>query len=312
MRSRFEPDHSTENLLRRWHATCERKPQSREADLEIFVAPLGAGFIRFGRAADVLVTADPLSTRADMLAMLVHAMWQGAFDPGYPPKDPVARKAYEDAANWLTIPIPIPTAQLTEAQKRLDPSPVGFYQTRRDSIISVMLDRRALPGNDDGWRRMLRMNCDDPIRRNSEAIDAAINMPLSAYSAEGVTFLENIIIARKKLQTWLDGESQTYSGLFVSTPTSDAESVNQVDSGDNEPTLDPKPGRGRKSLPGTDQIHVTAMRVWAEEPKLLNKQVAAIVHERLLACFDACDVPSEATILKKVGEIKKSDAETLH
>ena len=308
---RFEHDQFAENLLLRWHATCERNPLSREADVEIYEAPLGADFIRFGRAADVLVTADPLSTRADMLALLVRAMWLGEFDPGYPPQDAEARKAYEDAANWLTIPIPLLRAQLTEAQKRLDPPPVGFYQTRRDSIISVMLDRGALPGKDEGWRRMLRQNYEDPINRNSEAIDAVINMPMSAYSAEGIAFLENIIVARRKLQAWLDDQSSIYQGLFVKLPIQSVQATSQSDTVDDKIAPKRKRGRGRKPLPGTDQMTIVAKMVLAEEPTLLNKQVAAIVHTRLSACFESCDVPSEATILKKVGEIKASD-ETLH
>ena len=271
----------------------------------IFISPLDETYMTFGGASSVLAGRDPLVSATDMLDMLVRAMWRGDFNP---PASlglrPTTNPHRSDPENWLCAAIEAPPASLTAAQKALRPQPVEFFSVSRNSILSVMLSRQALPGDPSGWTTMFDRRANEGINREAEAMEALVRIPLSAYPSIGRTYIEGIFIPRIMLQAWLDQRSSKHAGLFyrVDPPSHSAQAPRSPDAADDVPPIDPSK-RGRPNYASWAAIEAAARKLRTEHPNMLNKTLAHEVRRLVLGCFDDGDVPSEATIIRRLHAI---------
>ena len=65
---------------------------------------------------------------------------------------------------------------------------------------------------------------------------------------------------------------------------------------------EPSGKRGRPTLEAWDRIQVWAVRLDAQNPDMQRKQLAGQLHKMALDRYDKTAVPSESTILRKLGE----------
>lgn len=267
-----------------------------------YISPLDDTYIRFDAAAELLSRRNGMSTPDGMLEMLTIAMWRGAFNPARR-SDKLHYKAdeWEDMENWLSIPIQQPRVLLSEGQKALRPMPFEYYLAGRDTVISVMYCSDLLPGDPQGWHDMLEDGDGlHYLHDKDNALVALTQLPLHCYSDAGKAYLCSIYIPRRLLQTWLDRRSSDFRGMFLKSdgPTE----VNSAQSA-NDAEVHLRAGkRGRPSLAAWDMIEIWAVKIDAHNPDMQRKQLAGRLYTMALEHFDKSAVPSESTIVRKLGE----------
>ncbi len=268
-----------------------------------YISPFDERFLKLGRAARLAAENHPGLDSADIMDMLARAVFSGAFDPSpIDLFDKAAPEARDTAENWLHVPIEMPPAEMTPAQRKLSPKPQQYFGANRMTIASVMESLDALPGEALQWHNLLH----DIARPEGqeEAFAALTKMPFDHYPKAGRRFLEDIYVPRDKLHRWFtlrqipvppfldQDESQC-----LKLPSNPAK-VKHI--GTMQST------RGRPQKAAWRSITKALLELRTEKPKLPKKLLAYEVWKRAAEEFEEGDLPSVATIQRKMGEILRS------
>ena len=263
-----------------------------------YISPFDECFLKLGRAARLAAENHPGLDSADITDMLARAVFSGAFDPS--PIDMCDKVARVAPQNWLHAPIEMPPAQLTPAQRKLSPKPQQYFGANRMTIASVMESLDALPGEASQWHDLLH----DIARPEGqeEAFAALTKMPFDHYPKAGRCYLKEIYVPRDKLRRWFtlrqiplppfleeDGCAKLVANL---------EKVRQLDSLQST--------RGRPQKAAWRNITKALLELRTENPNLPKKLLAYEAWKRAAGEFDESDLPSVATIQRKIGEILRS------
>tara|TARA_R110001599_G_scaffold158086_1_gene344600 strand:+ start:2046 stop:2897 length:852 start_codon:yes stop_codon:yes gene_type:complete len=277
-----------------------------------YISPLDDAYIRFDAAAEILAKTNGMATSDSMLEMLTIAMWAGAFNP----PDPYVESKFDqskrqESENWLHIPIQQPRVLLEDGQQALKPLPFEYYEAGRETIISVMYCSDLLPGDPKGWIDMLEGGDGlGYLHDIDNAFGALIQMPLRCYSESGKAYLQSIYIPRRLLQGWLDYRSLDFHDLFA---TSDAPVRAKPSSPANDAEAQlAATRRGRPRMPAWEFIEIWAVKLKAENPDMSHKELSGILYERAAEDFDEKDMPTEATILRKLSSILDGPPPPMH
>lgn len=266
-----------------------------------YISPFDDRFLKLGRAARLAAENHPGLDSADIMDMLARAVFSGAFDPSpIDVGDDAAREVREAPENWLHVAIEMPPAEMTPAQRKLSPKPQQYFGANRMTIASVMQSLDALPGEALQWRGLLH-NVARPEGKE-EAFAALTKMPLSHYPKIGRRFLEDIYIPRDKLRRWFTLRQIPVPPFLdeddCARLVANLEKVRQLDSLQS--------ARGRPQKAAWRSITKALLELRTEKPNLPKKVLAYEAWKRVAEEFDDADLPSVATIQRKIGEILRS------
>lgn len=264
-----------------------------------YISPFDDRFLTLGRAARLAAENHPGLDSTDVMDMLARAIFAGAFDPpSVDGLDARARRAREAPENWPHILIETPAPWLTLAQANLSPKPQQYFGANRLTIASVMQSAGGLPGAASQWRDLLH-DLSRP-EGQAEAFAALTKTPLAHYPDAGRRFLEGVYIPREKLRRWFELRQ-------IPLPRFLWDSANRPASGAARParsrpatTSEP---RGRPQKAAWRAIAQALLTLRAEHPSMQKKALAFEAWRRAAQEFDEADLPSVATIQRKMGEL---------
>lgn len=268
-----------------------------------FISPLDDTLIRFDAAAALLARREPNATSDAMLEMLVRATWHGDFNPPRQFEDNhYDHSQRNDPDNWLHIAIEAPPSALSEKQLNLKPRPFEYFQGSSETLLSVMYSMKLLPGDASAWDDLLKHG-DGKLHLHSkhDALAALVRMPLNTYSEAGRDYLAGLFIPREMLQAWLNRRSSRFNQLYNHQQYASQHSLAESASDRNDRSAQVK--RGRPALAAWTEITSWAAQLNSRFPDMPRKELAGRLYERALQDFDAPDVPSESTILRRLASI---------
>lgn len=263
-----------------------------------YISPFDDRFLKLGRAARLAAENHPGLDSADVMDMLARAVFAGAFDPpSTEGLDDRARKVREAPENWPHIPIETPAPWLTPSQRKLTPKPQQYFGANRHTIVSVMQSEDCLPGAAAQWDALLR----DLTRPEGqeEAFAALTKTPFTHYPQAGQRFIEGIYVPRGKLRRWFElRQIPVPQFLQDDNEPGDTENSAAAPCAPLEPTM-----RGRPQKAAWRCITQALLVLRTENPTMQRKAMAYAAWKRAAEEFDATDLPSVATIQRKIGEI---------
>lgn len=262
-----------------------------------YISPFDDRFLTLGRTARLAAEKHPGFDSADVIDMLARAVFAGAFDPpSMDSLDERARRTREAPENWLHIPIETPAPWLTPAQAKLSPKPQQYFGANRTTIASVMQSAGGLPGAATQWRDLLHDL--SHLDGQEEAFAALTKTPLAHYPEAGRRFLEGIYIPREKLRRWFALREIPFSQfLHYDGEPADTENT-AADCSPPEPQ-----SRGRPQKAAWQCITLALLKLHAENPTMQRKMLAYQARKRAAEEFDEADLPSAATIQRKMGQL---------
>ncbi len=266
-----------------------------------YISPFDDRFLTLGRAARLAAEKHPGLDSADVMDMLARAVFAGAFDP--PPLDAfdeAALRAREAPENWPHIPIETPAPWLTPAQAKLSPKPQQYFGANRLTIASVIQSAGGLPGAALQWRDLLHDLCRP--EGQEEAFAALANTPLAHYPEAGRRFLEGIYITREKIRRWF-----ALRDIPVSQFLHDGGEPADTENAAAECPSSEPPARGRPKKAAWRCITEALLKLRAENPTMQRKALAFEAWKRAAEEFDESDLPSIATIQRKMGGILRAN-----
>lgn len=268
-----------------------------------YISPFDDSFLKFGRAARIAAENHPGLDSADVMDMLARAIFSGAFDPSpIDVFDDAAREARDAPENWLHASIETPPTQLTPAQAKLSPKPQQYFGANRMTIASVMQSLNALPGEASQWRDLLH----DMARPEGqeEAFAALTKMPFAHYPRAGRRFLEDIYVPREKLRRWFTLRQIPLPPFLEEDGSQCAKLVSNLAKVKHFDSF--QTARGRPQKAAWRNITKALLEIRTEKPNLPKKLLAYEAWKRAAAEFDESDLPSVATIQRKMSEILRS------
>lgn len=267
-----------------------------------YISPFDDRFLTLGRAAALAAEKHPGLDSADVMDMLARAVFDGAFDPpSTGGLDERARRAREAPENWMHIPIETPAPWLTPAHAKLSPKPQQYFGVNRLTISSVMQSVGGLPGSAAQWRDLLH-DLSHP-ESQEEAFAALIKTPLAHYPEAGRRFLEGIYVPREKLRRWFALREIPVSQFLHDRGEPTGTENAAADCPPREP-----PARGRPQKAAWRCITRTLLKLRAENPTMQRKALAYAAWKCAAEAFDESDLPSVATIQRKLGEIFRANS----
>lgn len=266
-----------------------------------YISPFDERFLKLGRAARLAAENYAGLESADIMDMLARAVFSGAFDPSpIDLFDKAAREARDAAGNWLHVPIETPPAEMTPAQQKLSPKPQQYFGANRTTIASVMESLDALPGDASQWHALLH----DITRPEGqeEAFAALTKTPFYHYPKAGRRYLKEIYVPRNKLRRWFTLRQIPLPPFLEEDDcarlVANLEKVRELDSLQST--------RGRPQKAAWSSITKALLQLRTEKPNLPKKLLAYEAWKRAAEEFDESDLPSVATIQRKIGEILRS------
>ena len=235
--------------------------------------------------------------------MLARAVFAGAFDPpSVEGLDEQARKACEAPENWPHVPIETPPPWLTPSQRQLSPRPQEYFGANRLTIASVMHSEGGLPGEaaqwDDLLRDITRPECQE------EAFAALTKTPFAHYPQGGRRFIEGIYVPRTKLRRWFElRQIPVPQFLRDDEEPGDTENAAAAKCAPIETIT-----RGRPQKAAWRCVTEALLKLRAEKPTMQRKAMAFAAWKRAAEEFDESDLPSTATIQRKLGEIFRTNS----
>ncbi len=255
-----------------------------------YPSPVDPDFITLGRAADLIVEADPCLTLRQVTEFFKCAVFAGKFD------------APLGAVRWpgqepLQIEVTMPAAEQTEGQLALETRPTRLYEMNRDSIASVIFCEAGLPGRQDILDRWFYRE-----GKKEEVFDHLVNSPLTKFPEIGQKMIADIRISRTRLKAWLsDHDRPVPPGLGPALPGSMTSSNAKFEAAARNDN-GPKP-LGRPELLAWSAVRDHVARIYDADPSRPLKALAHEARGEALKSFAEYDVPSETTILRRMKEI---------
>lgn len=143
---------------------------------------------------------------------------------------------------------------------------------------------------------------------NDQVLEILTHVPYSSFPVTAQALIDNVRIAKPKLRHWLAERGlELPSGLAVERKSEAEETQappkknHDVFEGQN----DNRPVRGRPSKKAWALIIKNAKRMHADDPSKMKKCVANDVYELALQEFEPGEVPSPATIQRRMKRILK-------
>lgn len=272
------------------------------------ISPFDERFITLGRAAALVAKENPATSPAKVLDLFARAIFAGEFDP--PAADVFDEEAVRKRSaleNWLHIPIESPAVWLSPELRNLSPRPVEYFGANRSTVASVMHSLDALPGHGDQWSSLL-----DNMTMTSgreEAYTALSKMPLDYFPLSGRRFLAEAYAPKQKLRAWFEGHGLPLPA-FLQPPTTAR--PGQAGSIFNHQRSEEKQGQGRPKKSSWPRIAEILMKLREEHPRMQKKELAYEARRIAAESIDDGDLPSVATIQRRMGEIFKVSGSQLH
>ncbi len=272
------------------------------------ISPLDERFIKLGRAAVLIAKENPTTSPASVLDQFSRAIFVGEFDP--PPVslfDDEALKKRNAPENWLHILIETPAVWLSPEQRMLSPRPVEYFGANRSTVTSVMHSMDALPGHGDQWSSLL-----EDLTMTSgkeEAYTALSKTPLDHFPLSGRRFLAGAYAPKQKLRAWFEDHGLPLPA-FLQTPT--AARPGQAGSVFNHQRTEGNKGQGRPKKSSWPRIAEILMRLREEHPRMQKKELAYEARRIAAKSIDDGDLPSVATIQRRMHDIFSNCGNSLH
>ncbi len=275
------------------------------------LSPFDERFITLGRAAALTADEHAATSPALILDMFARAVFSGAFDP--PPFnifDEEARRQRNAPENWLHIPIDTPANWLSPEQRKLVPRPVEYFGANRSTVASVMQSMGALPGDADQWSAMLHdLTLTDG---RAHAFAALSKIPLDRYPAIGQRFLEDAYAPKQKLRVWFEDQGLPLPAFLKLDETADPTPVAQVISKFGCTRTNGKQQQGRPKKTAWPAIVEILVKLRAERPGMQKKELAFEARRIAAEKMSEDDLPSVATIQRRMADIFNNVASRLH
>ncbi len=283
------------------------KRERRSSDCFYRVTPLDFDFVRFNVAAREIGKRCAMLDADDMLDFMVRAFWRGDFEPGFV-KQPDA-SGNEEFCALLWIPSAVPRNLLSKNQCNLEPRPLEYHKGDRSTALHLLFCLPGLPGEQTQWKPMREGFGAQAEQLEAEAFYVLQGYSVSDYAPAGQSFLKSIYISRVLLQAWLDDQTEGFENLFApplklleasALVASDASTQNGARP---QAAVVQFPRRGRRQCPAWDFVRDEVLKLHRAEPTLLHKSIAHRVHQLALRHYDAPDVPSESSIMRRIPAI---------
>lgn len=272
------------------------------------ISPLDERFITLGRAAALVAKENPATSPAKVLDLFARAIFTGEFDP--PAADIFDEEALRKrnaSENWLHVPIESPAVWLSPEQRKLSPRPVEYFGANRSTIASVMSSMDALPGQSDQWSSLLE---DMTLRSGKEeAYTALSKTPLDRFPLSGRRFLAEAYAPKQKLRAWFEAQGLPLPA-FLETPI--AARPGRAGSVFNHQRTEGKQGQGRPKKSSWPRIAEILMKLREEHPRMQKKELAYEARRIAAESIDDGDLPSVATIQRRMAEIYSNGYARLH
>jgi hypothetical protein len=281
-----------------------RFKREKQTDERLFhLSPLDPEFVRLNVAAREIVRRDVMLDETGVFDLLVRALWNGDFDPEYLKQIDNGMDGDQRDALWM--PIAVPHNVLPKHQRNLSPRPIEYHKGGRSLALHVMFFLPGLPGELAQWKAQFDAWGDAAKKLEAENFHVLQGYPVSDYTEAGQKFLKSIYVPREMLQIWLNDQTDRFENLFVAF-VPDIEKSNSAAPDEHitrtHQSVVPFPRRGRRKSPAWDFVREEVVKLFRAEPSLLHKAIAHRVHQLALKHFDAPDVPSESSIMRRIPE----------
>lgn len=245
--------------------------------------------ITFGRAAELIAQADPCLTVPEVLEALKRGIFAGVFD--------VATWAETPAIETpLLMEADVPRAELAKHHGVLKTRAKQLFGVNREGVTMLLLRENGAPGN----RRLLNRW----FRRwllQVEVYDHLERTPLRDYPEVGRSMIAEIRIARGRLREWLaEHHFPALSCLGAPEHPPEPPAKRELPLPQEE---DAGKSLGRPELPGWQDVRDYIVDAHAADPARPFKVLAYEARAYALRLYGEVDVPSEATILRRMKEI---------
>lgn len=275
------------------------------------VSPFDERFITLGRAAALTADEHAATAPALILDMFARAVFAGAFDP--PPVstlDEEGRQQRNAPEHWLHIPIDTPSPWLSPEQRNLVPKPVEYFGANRSTVASVMHSMGALPGDAGQWAALLH-DLTKP-EGATEALAALSKTPLDRYPAIGQRFLEGAYAPKQKLRVWFREQGLPLPAFLELDERSDLTPMAQFGSSFAGTRTNGKQSQGRPKKTAWPAIVEILVKLHAERPGMQKKELAFEARRLAAERMSEDDLPSVATIQRRMADIFNNGAGRLH
>ncbi len=259
------------------------------------ISPLDEGYMRLGRAAELMAQEPAHRAAGDVMDLLKRALFSGEFE--LPASHMLDLDAPNQPEDWLHMEIEVPRHELSPDLAALAPRPKRFYGVNRDTVMRVLETHDALPGTQSRWLPLLERFA--PSYDPAGACAALTAIPFRDFPDHGRVELESIVVPVAKLTAWLSAQGLGVpSALVVEVP----ERISIVDEphGPDEQTAR---SRGRPQKPSWPRVAEIVRQLHAAHPEWKLKVVAHAARQEALKEFPEADLPSEATIVRSMWDI---------
>jgi hypothetical protein len=249
----------------------------------IEICPQGEGYVRLGRAAELIARHRDDVTTDDVMDAFKRAIFAGELT--------------RDNAG-LHMEISVPRCTLPPAVAAMTVIPRALYAVNRSTVASVLMCANALPGERMDWERLLDVgipNCDLDLPYVTLA-----TIPFRDYPELGRRELEALLVSKSHLSAWL-----TARRLPLSPNLGDSPSPQDRLAGDSSPALaSPAPElRGRPQKPAWPRIVQLVRELQRDHPHWQKKQLAFEAWTLARQEFSEDDLPTIATIQRDMVQI---------
>lgn len=232
------------------------------------------------------------------MCLLSRALFEGDFDA-----PPQARFTLDQLVRAPLLPstVQVPNFIWYPKQPETGNDPPAAFRGWRDGdrldVVVLLKQFDSLPHQAAGYPETLA---------NDAVLEIVAGIPYPRFPVTAQALIDNVRIARPKLRLWLAERGLEMPDGFVVDGDTDAPEIGVPEediAGVREDQNDHTPNRGRPSKKAWAMIMETVKKMHAEDPDRYMKCVANDVHELALQDFAPEDVPSPATIQRRMKRI---------
>jgi hypothetical protein len=163
--------------------------------------PLNDGYVRLGRAAEILARDHGGATTDDIMDAFKRAIFAGEL-------------SHDNGG--LHMEIAVPRCTLPSAVSAMTVLPKALYGVNHSTVASVLLCAECLPGKSSDWDRLFDIA--EPNHDPELPYIMLANIPFRDYPANGRRELEALLIGKALLNNWLESRGLADAAPLPVTP----------------------------------------------------------------------------------------------
>ncbi len=246
--------------------------------------PLDGGYVRLGRAAEILARDHAGATTDDIMDAFKRAIFAGEL-------------SHDNGGLYMEITLPRCT--LPPAVSTMTVLPKALYGVNHSTVASVLLCAEGLPGKSSDWDRLFDIA--EPNHDSELPYVTLANIPFRDYPAIGRRELEALLIGKALFNNWLESR-----GLAYATPLPISPKLQQTMDALAPPGPEPK-SLGRPQKRAWPRIIQLVRQLHGEHPDWQKKRFAFEAWTLARQEFAEDDLPSVGSIQRDMVQILSGD-----